>query len=49
MTALICWLICAYVAYEIAKSKGRNPITWGYNRVFIFSIGSYTGSYTTKC
>ena len=37
MAALICWLICAYVAYEIAKSKGRNPITWGIIG-FLFSI-----------
>ena len=29
MATLICWLICAYIGYEIAKSKGRNPITWG--------------------
>ena len=37
MAALSCWLICAYVAYEIAKSKGRNPITWGIIG-FLFSV-----------
>ena len=37
MGTLICWLICAYVAYEIAKSKGRNPITWGIIG-FLFSV-----------
>ena len=37
MAALICWLICAYVAYEIAKSKGRNPIVWSIIG-FLFSI-----------
>ena len=37
MGTLICWLICAYVAYEIAKSKGRDPITW-VAIGFLFSI-----------
>ena len=37
MTALICWLICAYVAYEIAKSKGRNAGVWAVIG-FLFSI-----------
>ena len=37
MAALICWLICAYVAYEIAKSKGRDPITWAIIG-FLFSL-----------
>ena len=37
MAALICWLICGYVSYEIAKSKGRDPITWAVIG-FLFSI-----------
>ena len=37
MAALICWLICSYVSYEIAKSKGRDPITWAVIG-FLFSI-----------
>ena len=49
MAALICWLICAYISYEIAKSKGRNPFVWGVIGFFIFSIGSYTGSYIARC
>ena len=37
MAALICWLICAYISYEIAKSKGRNPFVWGVIG-FLFSV-----------
>ena len=37
MTALICWLICSYVAYEIAKSKGRNAGAWAVIG-FLFSV-----------
>ena len=37
MAALICWLICAYISYEIAKSKGRNAGVWAVIG-FLFSI-----------
>ena len=37
MTALICWLICGYAGYEIAKSKRRNPWMWAII-CFMFSL-----------
>ena len=37
MATLICWLICGYVSYQIAKSTGRDPITWAVIG-FLFSI-----------
>ena len=39
MAALICWLICAYVAYEIAKSKGRNAFVWAIIGFFFSVLG----------
>ena len=39
MVTLICWLICSYVSYEIAKSKGRNPFIWGIIGFLFSALG----------
>ena len=39
MATLICWLICAYIGYEIAKSKGRDPWVWAIICFFFAVLG----------
>ena len=39
MAALICWLLCAYIGYEIAKSKGRDPWVWAIICFFFAVLG----------
>ena len=37
MAALIYWLLCGYIGYEIAKSKGRDPWVWAII-CFLFAV-----------
>ena len=37
MLPLICWLICGYCGFVIAKSKGRDPWVWAII-CFLFAV-----------
>ena len=37
MLPLICWLICGYAGYEIARLKGRDPWVWAII-CFLFAV-----------